>query len=230
MSQFATTPNSRAAARAAVLGCFAVLGLAHVLVICLAGFSAPQKTAAAKRELFLSFEPAASVPAAPAPPLPQKTARPAPSAQPAVAAQQGVEALPAETVPLDEIFTPVTADSAAESGAEETGGYSGAASAARPMSEADYLAMIMRRLEEKKVYPLAMRKRGIEGDVSVRFIVKRDGSLGAVAPAANPAHPFLAQAALETVKSASPFPVMEGSAGEFSVQVTIRYQLETANN
>ena len=218
MSQFVTIPNSRTWAYG--LGCFAVLGLAHVLVICLAGFSAPQKAAAAKRELFLSFAPVSSAPAVPAPPLPQKTARPVPAA----------EALPAETAPLEESFTPVTADSAAESGAEETGGYSGAASAARPMSEADYLAMIMRRLEEKKVYPLAMRKRGIEGDVSVRFIVKRDGSLGAVAPAANPAHPFLAQAALETVKSASPFPVMEGSAGEFSVQVTIRYQLETANN
>jgi TonB family protein len=88
--------------------------------------------------------------------------------------------------------------------------------------------MIMRRLEEKKVYPFAMRKRGIEGDVSVRFVVKSDGSLGAVQPAAKAAHPFLVQAALETVKSAGPFPVMEGSAGDFSVQLTIRYQLESS--
>jgi protein TonB len=96
------------------------------------------------------------------------------------------------------------------------------------MSEDDYLALILRRLEEKKVYPLAMRKRGIQGDVSVSFTVRPDGSLGALQPPANAGHPFLAQAAAETVRAASPFPVMEGRAGDYAVRITIRYQLSSA--
>jgi protein TonB len=94
------------------------------------------------------------------------------------------------------------------------------------MSESDYLALIMRRLEEKKVYPLAMRKRGIEGAMPVSFTIRADGSLARVQAEERGAHPFLMQAALETVKSASPFPVLEREGGDFSVHVTIKYQLE----
>jgi protein TonB len=95
-----------------------------------------------------------------------------------------------------------------------------------PMSEAEYTALVMKRLEEKKVYPLAMRKRGIEGDAAVRFTIRPDGSLGSIRAGDAPAHPFLAQAALETVRAAAPFPVMEGHGGDYALNVTIRFQLE----
>jgi protein TonB len=94
------------------------------------------------------------------------------------------------------------------------------------MSEAEYAALIMRRLEEKKIYPLSMRKRGITGDVEALFTIRPDGSLGSLRAGDAPAHPFLAQAALETVRSAAPFPVMEGRAEDYSLRVTIRFQLE----
>jgi protein TonB len=94
------------------------------------------------------------------------------------------------------------------------------------MSDADYTALVMRRLEEKKIYPLAMRKRGITGDAEALFTIRPDGSLGSLRAGDAPAHPFLVQAALETVRSAAPFPVMEGRVEEYFLRVTIRFQLE----
>jgi TonB family protein len=94
------------------------------------------------------------------------------------------------------------------------------------MTGAEYLALVMRRLEEKKVYPLAMRRRGIEGDAAVHFTIRPDGSLGEARSGGTPAHPFLVQAALETVRAAEPFPVMEGLTEDYALRVTIRFQLE----
>jgi len=92
--------------------------------------------------------------------------------------------------------------------------------------DSEYIALIMRRLEEKKIYPLAMRKRGIEGDMTVQFTIRSDGSLGAVKPVTTGEHQFLVQAALETVKAAEPFPVMQGTNKDFSLYVTIKYKLQ----
>jgi TonB family protein len=96
----------------------------------------------------------------------------------------------------------------------------------RPLAEADYIALLLRRLEEKKVYPLAMRKRGITGDVALSLTIRPDGSLGGLRAGENPPHPFLAEAALQTARSAAPFPVWEGHRGEYSLRVTMRFQLE----
>jgi TonB family protein len=96
---------------------------------------------------------------------------------------------------------------------------------ARAMAETDYVALLLRRLEEKKVYPLAMRKRGIAGDVALFLTIRPDGSLASLRAGENP-HPFLADAALQTARSAAPFPVWEGRRGEYSLQVTMRFQLE----
>jgi TonB family protein len=93
------------------------------------------------------------------------------------------------------------------------------------MAETDYVALLLRRLEEKKVYPLAMRKRGIAGDVALFLTIRPDGSLGSLRAAENP-HPFLADAALRTARAAAPFPVWEGRRGEYSLRVTMRFQLE----
>ncbi|GHV96170.1 hypothetical protein AGMMS50293_24900 [Spirochaetia bacterium] len=115
----------------------------------------------------------------------------------------------------------------ATSGADGAGVHT-AAETTYKMSESDYIALIMQRLEEKKVYPLAMRKRGIEGDMAVQFTIRPDGSLAQVQPGNSKAHPFLVQATLETVRSAGPFPtpVMVGIDGDFSLQVVIKYQLD----
>ncbi|MDR2078579.1 MAG: energy transducer TonB, partial [Treponema sp.] len=78
------------------------------------------------------------------------------------------------------------------------------------MTDAEYLALIMGRLEKNKIYPLSVRKRGIEGDIKVHFTIRQDGTVSELRVADPSGHRFLAQAAFETIRSASPFPVMEG--------------------
>ncbi|MDR1176424.1 MAG: energy transducer TonB, partial [Treponema sp.] len=46
-----------------------------------------------------------------------------------------------------------------------------------PMTDTEYLALVMGRLEQYKIYPLSVRKRGIEGDITVVFVIQRDGSV-----------------------------------------------------
>ena len=95
-----------------------------------------------------------------------------------------------------------------------------------PMTDADYLALIMGRLEKNKIYPLSVRKRGIEGDIMAAFTIRQDGTVTDMRLVDPSGHRFLAQAAFETIRSASPFPVMEGYEGDYTVQVSIRYHLE----
>jgi protein TonB len=94
------------------------------------------------------------------------------------------------------------------------------------MTDAEYLALIMSRLEKNKIYPLSVRKRGIEGDITVAFTIRRDGTVSDMRLAGPPGHRFLAQSAFETIRSAGPFPVMEGRNGDYTAQVSIRYRLE----
>ena len=94
------------------------------------------------------------------------------------------------------------------------------------MTAAEYLALIMGRLEKNKIYPLAVRKRGIEGDIMAAFTIRQDGTVSDMRLVDPSGHRFLAQAAFETIRSASPFPVMEGHEGDYAVQVSIRYHLE----
>jgi protein TonB len=96
----------------------------------------------------------------------------------------------------------------------------------KKMTDAEYLALIMRRLEKNKIYPLSVRKRGIEGDITVSFTIKQDGTVSKISLADPSGHRFLAQAAFETIRSASPFPIMEGREGDYTAQVNIRYRLE----
>ena len=94
------------------------------------------------------------------------------------------------------------------------------------MTDAEYLALVMALLEKNKIYPMSARKRGIEGDIRAEFTIRRDGSVSGMRLADASGHRFLAQAAFETIRSAAPFPVMEGRGGDYKVEVTIRYQLE----
>jgi protein TonB len=214
MSQYAQTGKQQA------IACFIVLCVMHAAAFSLTGIFADAKMIPAKREmspLIFEFVPPAQNEAPPVtritppleiPPAPVENAVPDENAELAFEAEEA---------------HPVAAAVSAESAAEPA--YATAAPS-RAMSESDYIALIMRRLEEKKVYPLAMRKRGIEGAMPVQFTIHADGTLARVTADDRAAHPFLAQAALETVKSASPFPVREGIESDFSLQVTIRYELK----
>jgi TonB family protein len=210
-------------------GLFCILLLIHVLFIVLSGFFLVKtvKDPELKKELTLAFE--------------QVFSPPPPKASPQAALPEKIE-LPAELVPeIVEEAEDVPFDDTPALDAFDTENFTHAGSeygepgesvdvpavpAVRRMSEAEYLAMIMKRLQENRVYPLSMRKRGIQGDMAVNFTIHSDGSVGAIEPGDPRAHPFLKQAALETIKAAGPFPVWEGISGDYSMKVTIRYRLE----
>jgi TonB family protein len=94
------------------------------------------------------------------------------------------------------------------------------------MSDAEYITLIMGRLEKYKIYPLSLRKRGIQGDAGVIFTIRSDGTTADITTADTGTHRLLVQAAIQTVKAAEPFPVRKGSNTDYVMQVTIRYRLE----
>jgi TonB family protein len=225
--------------------CFAGIAALHIALLCVFGAESGE-AAPETRVLFLDL--AAPIAPAELPVVPEPVAvAPLPVAEVPVAAAE-VPVVP-EPEPVAEV--PVAAEVPIAVPVSEAGeaaviapqaaavgvasamvgaaavGAAGAmvGAAGRALSESDYLALIMGRLEKNKVYPLSVRKRGIEGDITVAFVIKRDGTVSDVQLADAAGHRFLAQAAFESVRSASPFPVMEGR-GDYPVQVRIRYRLE----
>jgi protein TonB len=219
--------------------CFAALCALHIAVFGIAGLSPLNRKIPAVKQnpplvFDLVFPDSGDAAESPAAQEAVQGENPPASAQAAESAEDPDAVETAETTGIAALTAETSTEANEAPGPEEiaasgasVGGHT-AAEMARKMSESDYIALIMRRLEEKKVYPLAMRKRGIEGDMTVQFTIRPDGSLAQVQPAGSKSHPFLVQAALETVKSASPFPipVMEEINGDFSLQVVIKYQLE----
>jgi TonB family protein len=217
--------------RLLVLGCFTAIVSLHLAALSAAGFPAKREAPAPEtRELFLALQ-AAEREEPPA----MQAAEPPPRVLPP-------EPVPAAPLPVTEeavVASPVEAvEAAASVPALVEGGVSGAYTGdavsqgpvnsvlprRRIMTDAEYLALVMDRLEKNKIYPLSVRKRGIEGDITVDFTIRRDGTVSDVK--ADPSgHRFLVQAALETIRSAAPFPVVEGR-GEYSPRVRIRYRLE----
>ncbi|MDT8376825.1 MAG: TonB family protein, partial [Mariprofundaceae bacterium] len=67
-----------------------------------------------------------------------------------------------------------------------------------------YLSSVMAHIEKHKWYPKAARRRGIEGEISVRFMLLPDGS--AVGVVAENGPPLLVSAARQAVETAVPLP------------------------
>lgn len=68
----------------------------------------------------------------------------------------------------------------------------------------DYLARLMAHLEAHKFYPVAARRRGVEGTVQVSFMVMDNGEIRQLQLSGS--HKLLHQAAAETVQRAVPMP------------------------
>jgi TonB family protein len=238
MWQSAIAPSKRKSI-AGELCCLAILAALHLGLIAALELPRTEPRGEAKETLlFFEFPPEPEEITAelesPAEPEPQPEPQPQAALQPEPQAATRTEqpALPAP----EELFSPKSSFgdiAGTDAFAETPVGTAGSAGALagfpgggeRAMAETDYVALLLRRLEEKKIYPLAMRKRGIAGDVALFLTIRPDGSLGSLRAGENP-HPFLADAALQTARSAAPFPVWEGRRGEYSLQVTIRFQLE----
>jgi protein TonB len=238
--------EARRVNRLPALACFTAVAALHVVFLSVFDFSADNRKAVTEtRELFLTLDfpesgpeeaeelalPAAPETPPPAPPLPSEEIVPPEAAPVGEAALEEVPLSPEEyaAAPPDEA-APAAALPALTGGAAANAGDEGAFGPAparkAPMTDAEYLALIMGRLEKNKIYPLSVRKRGIEGDIRAAFTIRRDGTVADMRLADPSGHRFLAQAAFETIRSASPFPVMEGREGDYTIQVSIRYRLE----
>jgi protein TonB len=99
-----------------------------------------------------------------------------------------------------------------------------------PDSEAQtsaYLASVRDRLEHRKRYPYLLRRQGIQGTVSVRFIIRTDGTPREIRVANGTSNPSLIEAAIQSVNAAAPFaPLPAGLAQELQIEVPIAFVLE----
>ncbi len=85
-------------------------------------------------------------------------------------------------------------------------GDAGAAEAGSGTSADDYFEMVRWRVESRKEYPAAAKRRNMQGRVVVRFVIDSDGSVGAVSIAEPSRYRLLNEAAMAAVASAAPFP------------------------
>jgi protein TonB len=74
------------------------------------------------------------------------------------------------------------------------------------ITASSYLDMVRLKIESRKRYPDSAKARGIEGRVTIRFILTGDGSVRDVAVAKRSRSYALNAAALSAVRDASPFP------------------------
>ncbi len=77
---------------------------------------------------------------------------------------------------------------------------------ARFVTANDYLDMVRLKIESRKKYPNYAKSRRIEGRVTVRFVITRDGRLASVALVKRGRHDTLNKAALKAIQDAAPFP------------------------
>lgn len=91
----------------------------------------------------------------------------------------------------------------------------------------DYFEMVRLRIESHKRYPGAAKTRQIEGQVTVRFVIKPDGHISSLKIVKGARHRALDQAALRAVKEASPFPrpPMNLFKGSIPLEITIIFEL-----
>lgn len=90
-----------------------------------------------------------------------------------------------------------------------------------------YFSDLLNRIAAGKAYPPGARRLGLTGTVMVDFVLKRDGTLSEIKLGPETAHPWLNQAALETLERVgrvAPIPE-EIALGDLSLRVPIRFTL-----
>jgi len=97
--------------------------------------------------------------------------------------------------------------------------------AAPSISPDQWQSQVLRRMDQRKVYPRAARDRGEAGAVVITFRVDAAGRVTSVSVGRSSGFPTLDQAAIETARRASPLPrPPEGFTGQ-SLSATIRFTL-----
>nr|VFJ65925.1 MAG: protein TonB [Candidatus Kentron sp. DK] len=102
-----------------------------------------------------------------------------------------------------------------------------ALSAVVAREEQRYLAALRTRIERKKRYPRASRRRGEEGRVIVGFVIRKNGALVDLRVIRSSGISRLDEAALDTLRRISPFAPIPASIGreQWALSVPISYSL-----
>ena len=91
----------------------------------------------------------------------------------------------------------------------------------------NYKGRLIAHLARKKYYPPAARQKNIRGKVLVRFSVVSSGRVTAVRIIKSSGHKILDQAALQTIKRASPLPRLpKGTKKRITITMPISYRLQ----
>lgn len=83
-----------------------------------------------------------------------------------------------------------------------------------------YLAQVLAHIESHKYYPASARRRGIEGNVEVRFMLDAEGGVSRLD--VNGRNALLEEAAREAIRSAMPLPSAPSATG---FPLTVSYQM-----
>lgn len=102
-----------------------------------------------------------------------------------------------------------------------------AGDAAQFTTAAGYLDMLRLKIEGRKRYPESAKMHGIEGRVTIRFILKTDGSVHNVTIAKGSKCRDLNMAAMAAVQNAAPFPRPPSTLfkGDQPLELTIAFEL-----
>ncbi len=80
---------------------------------------------------------------------------------------------------------------------------------------------VRRKIESGKKYPVAAQTAGIEGRTGVRMTILKDGQLGKVEITKSSGYEILDKAALQSVRSAAPFPPIPEKVRRDEIQMSI---------
>lgn len=96
---------------------------------------------------------------------------------------------------------------------------------ASTVSPQQWQQQVLTRIEARKNYPRASQAAGEEGVVVVSFTVSASGQIGSVGVARSSGFPALDQAAVQTARSAAPFPAPPAGVAGQTVTVPLRFTL-----
>ncbi len=88
-----------------------------------------------------------------------------------------------------------------------------------------YIDLVYEKVEENKFYPELEKQRGHQGEVNVKFIILKNGSVRDLQIVKKSSYRYLNESAIETVRSAVPFPDLPENLKKLTVIISIEYRL-----
>jgi periplasmic protein TonB len=184
-------------------------------------------------------QPEPSAPDTAEPDAPAVLAQAAPASEPgqAFAVQSATQALaepasqPAAGAPAAALGVAASGSSAGSSAAPSSsarvGANAGGGSADVAAARAQYLQRLRQRVIERRQYPHAALRAGLEGTVCLRVSLDAAGRISELRPTCGPLPAPLLQAALRAVRAAEPFgPLPSGVGQTLSVDLPVVFTLD----